>query len=110
MIDQKGLWASGMTPVRKHIPIATTMEIRKEGRQKEKKETRTRKSRTVDTQKLRENQGIIARARERIKEGQMDTALEMTTDLIRNACQPATRRRAQPWFDKGCYEERKATL
>ena len=46
----------------------------------------------------------------RIKQGQVDKALDITNNLIKNACQPTRKRRAQPWFDRTCYIERKATL
>ncbi|KAJ4428457.1 hypothetical protein ANN_24494 [Periplaneta americana] len=56
------------------------------------------------------NKESIEEARERIKEGQLDRALDITNNLIKSACQSAQITRAQPWFDRTCYEERKETL
>jgi len=110
LIEQKGLWSSSMTPVRKHIPIATTLDIATEGRRKEKEGTRKSISRIVNQEKIRQSQNLIEDAREKIREEQLDTALNITNDVIRHACHPTRKRWAQPWFDKTCYEARRITL
>jgi len=92
LIEQKGLWSSSMTPVRKHIPIATTLDIATEGRRKEKEGTRKSISRILNQEKIRQSQNLIEDAREQIREQQLDTALNITNDVIRHACHPTRRR------------------
>ena len=109
-IEQKGLWNSNITPLRKHIPIETTMEIVKEGQRKGRIENQKKKSRILDPQRIRHNNEEIEIVRGKIEEGQIEAAIEMMNNIIKNACQDVTRRKAQPWFNKVCFEERKASL
>ncbi|KAJ4437741.1 hypothetical protein ANN_17887 [Periplaneta americana] len=83
---------------------------REKPRTKQNKESpQNRLPRILDVEQIQNNKESIEEARERIK-GQLDRALDITNNLIKSACQPAQRRRAQPWFDRTCYEERKETL
>ena len=110
LIEQKGLWSSNLAPIRKHVPIATRMEKTKARNRPNKETLKNRISRKLDVEQIRKNTQNIEKAKERIKEGHLDKALDITNNLIRNACLPTSKRRAQPWFDRICYTERKATL
>lgn len=67
LLEQKSLCSSGITPIRKHLPIETTMEITNGRQQKENKRMQARPSRLLDMQRIRESQYIIEEVRERIK-------------------------------------------
>ena len=86
------------------------MELVKERQRKRKTENQNKKSRILDPQRIRQNNEEIIRAKTEIEEGRIEAAIERTNNIIKNACQEITRRKAQPWFNKVCYEERKETL
>ncbi|KAJ4448805.1 hypothetical protein ANN_00196 [Periplaneta americana] len=106
---QKGMWSSAAAPIRKHIPIETTFTLTTNEdppRRKEKENT----LRKIDSTQLEHYEKELTYSRQLIRNGKTDEALKEIQTIIEHVAIPKKPRKAQPWFDRQCYEARKVIL
>lgn len=94
---------------RKHLPVETTMEMSKKHHIRSELEI---KSREIDVTELERNNGAITEARNMIREGRIDNALEELENIIQRATKGKVlhKRTAKPWFDEACHRGRKEAI
>jgi hypothetical protein len=78
---QKALWTSATTPIRKHVPIATSIKLRsKHG--SEPPESQIRLSRKINPEELAGASGNIHTIIQEIQKGNLDDATTAVEELI----------------------------
>lgn len=109
-LEQKGLWTSQITPLRKHIPIQTKFSI-KTPQKTISKHVRNTMSRDINIAALERELGKATEAEQVIKENDLNTALTTINKMLETSItHKQNTRKAQPWFDKECYAERQTAL
>ncbi|PSN35891.1 hypothetical protein C0J52_18978 [Blattella germanica] len=92
---------------RRHLPVATTLVIE---RHKAKPQNH-KLSRHLNMQAIEQTFSHVTEARQHIKTGHIDDALEQLEQVIMNATNTTTSNiKSKPWFDKNCYRTRRETL
>ena len=97
--------------VRKHIPVDTTVYIRKSQKEKHIKRSEGL-TREIDLEKLEETIAGSAEINKTIKEGKLDEVVQHITQCIKRAAIPkkTKTRRAKQWFNKECYRTRREAI
>lgn len=106
---QEVLMTSELTTLRKHIPVVTNIEIENSTKRKATQQ-RTKTTRELNIEKLREAEQEIQSIKENIRQNKITEATEKIEHLIMSATTKRTRRKAKPWFDATCYSQRTKTL
>ena len=108
ILKQEGLWTSGVAPIRKHIPVSTTIEITPQTIPA-RTTPEQRPSRKLDPEKLQDMK-IIDEASSLISEARIEEAMQLVNSSFSKAFILSRKRHAQKWFDSECYTSRKETL
>ncbi|KAJ4428483.1 hypothetical protein ANN_24520 [Periplaneta americana] len=105
-INQKALWISAITLIRKHVPVTTTFKFSQP--LLPTRLTLNRISRKLDTEKLKESLGKIGKATHLIQQHQVMEVVELCTVTLQSCQIKIKDRKSQPWFDKECHNEEDA--
>lgn len=108
--SQEGVWSSTETTIRKHIPIVTEISLLNPHEEDKRKGRDLISTRKIDENKLELQREEINKARQLIEIGQVNEALTMTISILQSAIISSKPRKAQPWFNKQCYNKRKEAL
>lgn len=94
--------------IRKHVPVTITIRVTTPSRKQLKEQKKQRK---LNPQLLQRNIDKIPCLLQSISEGNLDEAMEGITGFIQGGITTTVHnRKAQKWFDKECYLERRSTL
>lgn len=105
---QTGKWNSGTAPLRKHLPITTEFRFNEDRGYSRKEEQKTTNSRKIDPQKLSTER--METAETLIQDGNINAAVEILINTIKEATIPAHTKQGKMWFDHDCYQKRKRVL
>lgn len=108
IVKQEGLWASGASTIRKHIPVHTEIEIASQAAAAQQSPEQP-PSRNLDLTKLQDTT-CIEEAKVLIAQNKLDNAAQCVSRWISKAFVRRRKRHAQKWFDTECYITRKITL
>ncbi|KAJ4425617.1 hypothetical protein ANN_27813 [Periplaneta americana] len=103
-VRQTGEWQSRTTTLRKHVPVVTEMNFIKTNQGKHQKE-KPKRTRKLNTELLSEEEITIKTAHQYITEEDLNTAVDILTNLIEKATMPAKNKHGKPWFNRKCYQK-----
>ncbi|KAJ4443190.1 hypothetical protein ANN_04840 [Periplaneta americana] len=69
-----------------------------------------KRSRKIDIEKLERNKDKIDEENQLIIQEEIDKGVTQITEIMQACTSPNKERKAQPWFDKDCYNKRKETI
>lgn len=101
------VWNANHSALRKHIPLEINIQSKWEKTQDKVPQQLSRK---IDIGKVEAKLEATTHIETLIENKRLEEATQMLGELLRQAANHRTERRAKPWFDNECYQLRRDTL
>ena len=101
---------SNTSPLRKHLAVKATLSV--SGLERKKDKSLVKIHRNLCKMTLQQSVLELRNMEDLIKDDEIDEAAKKMETIIKNAQipKPQNDRKARPWFDNHCYEEKKSVL